>query len=782
MAELNEYTHPDRDFYSQSRWMLTANAISHGFALGVYCVVPWMSIAEYGLMATLLQIVNLMVIPGMGLQAIFAQDAAASTRLSEHQRLAHTASTLLAATGFLWLAGIAVAALFRSEIYAWLKIAYPASFWITMLLGLVQLWLSITTGLLQGRQSFLWLGWSLITNGVGRFVSVVVILAAFGGQASGAMAGIFCGACAAFLISGWHSRRDWARKPAAFPWMSWLKRIAPLTIGLGSCQFMLCGDMLFARHLFAANLTGLYSLAGMVARGLVILSGAVTTVMFPKIVRSFARSVPTNAFSKSLRLTVIFALTASTFITLVCICAPSLFDFFIRSGLPVATGYGTLLSLHRNSALLVAQLTSWFVWAMLPLAVSNVMVAVVIARRSYTRLTGLALVALAYALAMAAFEGSPAGLIRMTGGFNLFFCAVSAAMLVRKNSGVRADARGPVPRTPCPVCTSTSSGLVGRGFPGYVQGTAYEIYRCRECNTSYIAGGNGAATTAELYDAIHSAASCAGYDRYSTYAARVLQEKDPLSFLAAREAGYSAVEEYLRNRKGLRILDVGCGLGYLSYAMGRRGFEVCGIDLSEAALQTARERYGPLFECIDAGEFARTSSQRYDLIVALEWIEHVPDAVGSLGDLTRLLAPGGSVIVSTPNREFCGRASIWHTDLPPVHRVWLSRKGLDKIAGRIGCECRFRTFSDCYPDHENKLARYLGYRMTRDTRPRMTHGMNPVAAGTRGRFPLRTWANRVLHEVKPVRDFCNWLHNRFVRRDETLVAILTKRTSAEVSN
>jgi len=56
--------------------MVLATGVSHAFSFAVNFVAPWMPMAEYGLMATLVQASGLMMIPAMGLQAVFAQEAA----------------------------------------------------------------------------------------------------------------------------------------------------------------------------------------------------------------------------------------------------------------------------------------------------------------------------------------------------------------------------------------------------------------------------------------------------------------------------------------------------------------------------------------------------------------------------------------------------------------------------------------------------------------------------------------------------------------------------------
>jgi SAM-dependent methyltransferase len=83
---------------------------------------------------------------------------------------------------------------------------------------------------------------------------------------------------------------------------------------------------------------------------------------------------------------------------------------------------------------------------------------------------------------------------------------------------------------------------------------------------------------------------------------------------------------------------------------------------------------------------------RPDLIIALELIEHVPDPGAFLAELTRTLAPGGSILVSTPNRTNWGTTALWQTDLPPIHLHWFSELGMEALADGVGYCCEFTDF------------------------------------------------------------------------------------------
>jgi 2-polyprenyl-6-hydroxyphenyl methylase/3-demethylubiquinone-9 3-methyltransferase len=118
--------------------------------------------------------------------------------------------------------------------------------------------------------------------------------------------------------------------------------------------------------------------------------------------------------------------------------------------------------------------------------------------------------------------------------------------------------------------------------------------------------------------------------------------------------------DYVDRRAGLaskRVLDVGCGGGLLAEAMAKRGADVLGIDLSEAALEAARAHAHESGVAIEYRPItaeslaAATPVERFDVVTCLELLEHVPDPGVLIGACARLARPGGHVFFSTINRN-----------------------------------------------------------------------------------------------------------------------------------
>ncbi|MBX7458430.1 bifunctional 2-polyprenyl-6-hydroxyphenol methylase/3-demethylubiquinol 3-O-methyltransferase UbiG [Qipengyuania sp. 1NDH17] len=108
---------------------------------------------------------------------------------------------------------------------------------------------------------------------------------------------------------------------------------------------------------------------------------------------------------------------------------------------------------------------------------------------------------------------------------------------------------------------------------------------------------------------------------------------------------------------GKSALDVGCGAGLLCEPLARLGAEVTGVDAAPentAAAAIHAERSGLDIRYM-AGELASHDIGRFDLVTAMEVIEHVADKQAFANELAARLAPGGLMVLSTPNRTVRSR-------------------------------------------------------------------------------------------------------------------------------
>ncbi|GAA4034334.1 bifunctional 2-polyprenyl-6-hydroxyphenol methylase/3-demethylubiquinol 3-O-methyltransferase UbiG [Sphingomonas rosea] len=114
---------------------------------------------------------------------------------------------------------------------------------------------------------------------------------------------------------------------------------------------------------------------------------------------------------------------------------------------------------------------------------------------------------------------------------------------------------------------------------------------------------------------------------------------------------FGTSERDLRPLTGKSALDVGCGAGLLAEPLARLGAAVTGIDAAPELIEAARTHAGESGLAIRyvAGEVGRLDGA-FDLVTALEVVEHVADPASFVRQLADRLAPDGLLVMSTPAR------------------------------------------------------------------------------------------------------------------------------------
>ncbi|MDB5676796.1 MAG: bifunctional 3-demethylubiquinol 3-O-methyltransferase/2-polyprenyl-6-hydroxyphenol methylase [Sphingomonas bacterium] len=109
-----------------------------------------------------------------------------------------------------------------------------------------------------------------------------------------------------------------------------------------------------------------------------------------------------------------------------------------------------------------------------------------------------------------------------------------------------------------------------------------------------------------------------------------------------------------------RVLDVGCGAGLLCEPLARLGAAVTGIDAAAENIAAARAHAALSGLTIDyrAGGIEALAGETFDLVTSLEVIEHVATPHAFIAGLAAALAPGGLLILSTPNRTALSRLAL----------------------------------------------------------------------------------------------------------------------------
>lgn len=124
-----------------------------------------------------------------------------------------------------------------------------------------------------------------------------------------------------------------------------------------------------------------------------------------------------------------------------------------------------------------------------------------------------------------------------------------------------------------------------------------------------------------------------------------------------REIWYEHWHRYVFARafaQGRRVLDAACGEGYGSAMLAPAATSVLGLDIAESAVAHARQRYAQhanlRFEQGDCTALSCGDAQ-FDLIVSFETLEHVAAQQALVAGFARALAPGGLLVVSSPDKR-----------------------------------------------------------------------------------------------------------------------------------
>ena len=115
--------------------------------------------------------------------------------------------------------------------------------------------------------------------------------------------------------------------------------------------------------------------------------------------------------------------------------------------------------------------------------------------------------------------------------------------------------------------------------------------------------------------------------------------------------------ESVKPLTGKTALDAGCGAGLLCEPLARLGADVTGVDAAAENVAAAKGHAEGSGLAIDyrLGELSALGLGRFDLVTSMEVIEHVEDKAAFVAQLAAHLAPGGLMVLSTPNRTLKSR-------------------------------------------------------------------------------------------------------------------------------
>ena len=203
-------------------------------------------------------------------------------------------------------------------------------------------------------------------------------------------------------------------------------------------------------------------------------------------------------------------------------------------------------------------------------------------------------------------------------------------------------------------------------------GNDYVIYHCAHCQ------GDFAQTAGRMNykEKIYKEGGGVVQDSYNMDSMRSPEEHlaDPIRWYIHRLASSFLGKLPVKGK----LLDVGCGVGTFAKMTKELGFEVYAFDPAEEAIKYARKNFGLERTLAGTIDDIPTDWQNFDVISAIEVIEHVEAPRDLVSKIYKLLKPGGYIIVSVPNRNRLG-VKLWGADewdVPPNHLTRWSKQVL----------------------------------------------------------------------------------------------------------
>jgi 2-polyprenyl-6-hydroxyphenyl methylase/3-demethylubiquinone-9 3-methyltransferase len=140
---------------------------------------------------------------------------------------------------------------------------------------------------------------------------------------------------------------------------------------------------------------------------------------------------------------------------------------------------------------------------------------------------------------------------------------------------------------------------------------------------------------------------------------------DPVALLRAESKAkvpwvLAKIEKYFTVPSQVHCLDVGCGAGFLSNRLAAEGFSVTGLDLSEESLKVARKHDSTQKAQYVSGDAYKLpfADQSFDVVTAMDFLEHVDNPLQSIQEISRVLKPGGLFFFHTFNRNWLAKLVI----------------------------------------------------------------------------------------------------------------------------
>lgn len=203
----------------------------------------------------------------------------------------------------------------------------------------------------------------------------------------------------------------------------------------------------------------------------------------------------------------------------------------------------------------------------------------------------------------------------------------------------------------------------------------FNFFRCQDCQLLFV---HPVYDASEIYDESYFKGGSHGFG-FSNYETDKLASSKYLTRLLKW-----ALSEC--NKTNPRLLDVGTANGYFLTVCSDEGVEAEGVEISQEAVDWAT-KLGRKVTCSTIEDFK--TGRSYDIVSALDVLEHIPRPNDFIQSVRELLVQGGIFLINVPYEgSFSAKLSgkKWHAFLPPEHWFYFNKKSLRQILQTNGFE------------------------------------------------------------------------------------------------
>ena len=188
---------------------------------------------------------------------------------------------------------------------------------------------------------------------------------------------------------------------------------------------------------------------------------------------------------------------------------------------------------------------------------------------------------------------------------------------------------------PCPACGSCEHTYLFESYDGY------QYVECDHCGCWYVPKVISGDLFEQYFKKVPSAR------KYGDYTQAQFDDESAIEADSARFSGYyEDIAALFANRRGLRTLDIGCGVGNSLISASELGFEASGVEVNKNAIRVGQERGLK----VSPSESIPTD-EKFDAVTSWEALEHISDPLAVLKTAAQKLSEDGVIAFTVPNLD-----------------------------------------------------------------------------------------------------------------------------------